>query len=280
MQLLRRYVRPSPFRFWTEPLLISSPSSSAHWLAASCAAQRPNVVALLERQHHGASLLNPSHGVRACSYGFAIDSLACVQPPPPTPRLRRALVEGRSEQGALKTEPTPGQDTVYDGAPDMLSIAYNFGPRKGRWSTAQAYSSAFHSKVPRPYEAPMRREQKLCPAYGVSGGPLHYNPWGDHAMSDGSHVLSGSIIWFSRGRTGPTGVPYPHGGMRSARDRQTPPFQSQVSRYHFQAKAPPGRTTNGAATSTTDDNFVLKSEYAILPRLELQNLAPEPESRL
>lgn len=184
------------------------------------------------------------------------------RPPPPSATQRRATTDpaaalgrrtdvGRSEQGTLLTEPTPGLDSLYDGAADMTSIAYNMGKRGGRWVSAQAYSSTFNSTVKREFQKPLSREQQLVPMYGERGGPLHYDPWGDHAVSNAPHILSaGSVYWFSRGRYGPIGVPFDS-------RRKSPQFASNTPRYHFQAKAPPSRTS---ATIVENDCFVLKSD--------------------
>lgn len=183
-------------------------------------------------------------------------------PPPPSATQRRAQTDpeaalgrrtdvGRSEQGTLLTEPTPGLDGIYDDAADMTSIASTMCKRGGRYSTSQAYSNVFNSTVPREYQRPMSREQQLVPMYGVHGGPLHYNPWGNHSTSNAEHLLSaGSVYWFSRGRFGPIGVPFDA-------KRKTPPFASNTPRYHFQAKPPPSRTS---ATIVENDCFVLKSD--------------------
>ena len=202
-------------------------------------------------------------------------------PPPPTPTHRRAQLDptaslgkradvGRSEQGTLLTEPTPGLDSIYDGAPDMRSIAYNFGSKRGgRWSTSQNYSSTFNSVVPREYQKPLSREQQLVPMYGVHGGPLHYNPWGDHANSNAEHLLSaGSVYWFSRGRFGPVGVPFNS-------NKKTPPFASQVPRKHFTSKPPPGRQ----GVNVEADCFVLKSD-ARKERSDQRELADRMRQRV
>ena len=51
---------------------------------------------------------------------------------PPSPSSRRG-------GGVLLNEPSVGLDTVYDGAHQMMSTEYLYGPKGGRWSTGQAY---------------------------------------------------------------------------------------------------------------------------------------------
>ena len=50
---------------------------------------------------------------------------------PSSPSMRRG-------GGVLLSEPSAGNDTVYDGAHQMQSTEYLFGARGGRWSTGQA----------------------------------------------------------------------------------------------------------------------------------------------
>ena len=154
-----------------------------------------------------------------------------------TPMSRRMLTPGRTEKGALITEPSDGQDTLYDGAYEMKSIAMVAAPKGSNpYAQRRAYSTAFISKVPG-HEAPfmMSREQKLTPILGESGGPQYYNPYGNHSLSDASHTLSGSIYWMSRGRLGPIGCGDGAFMKRSAS------FASQVPRTHFTAKEPQRR---------------------------------------
>ena len=43
-------------------------------------------------------------------------------------------------------------DTVYDGATNMKSTAFLYGPKGGRWCSAQAYGASFRSATPRPWQ--------------------------------------------------------------------------------------------------------------------------------
>ena len=52
---------------------------------------------------------------RSQSNGMTISATSSL-PPPPTPLKRRAQSAGPREAGSLLTEPSLGQDTVYDGA--------------------------------------------------------------------------------------------------------------------------------------------------------------------
>ena len=45
----------------------------------------------------------------------------------------------RRGNGVLLSEPSVGLDTVYDGAHNMKSTAFMYGPKNQRWSTSQAY---------------------------------------------------------------------------------------------------------------------------------------------
>jgi len=200
------------------------------------------------------------------------------RPPPPTAMLRRAQTPGRSEKGALVTDPTPGLDTVYDGAHEMNSMAAAVAPKRrdgcgnsGRpysqyWS-GRNYSSSFNSKspgvmrVPAP-GAPYRTayEKSIVPLYGDSGGPQYYNPFGSQSFSDASHSLSGSIHWVSRGHNGPIGSP-----IDSLRCSSS--FSSQVPRGHFTAVEPPRRRGINQS-SEAGMSFVLKSDFRQQARLQ------------
>ena len=172
----------------------------------------------------------------------------------PSPMMRRAASAGRAERASLITEPSPGQDRFYDGAYDCNSIASRTRPvsRGEKYSAVapnfQAYSASFKSKVPMAYKRPLSREQTLNPMAGVSGGPLHYSPWSQFADGRQSQ-LSGSVLWYSRGRTGPIGCSY-------ETSRRTVPFISNVPARHYGASAPPVRT----GTVPKQDCFVLKSD--------------------
>jgi hypothetical protein len=198
-------------------------------------------------------------GLDRSQSNFHTISATSSLPPPPTPLKRRAQSAGPREAGSLLTEPSLGQDTVYDGAAEMNSIAARCRPRTPKYAGLQAHNScgsAFNSKVYKAHQRPMSREQVLVPNFGDSGGPLHYKPYGEHNMSagDGSeHALSGSIIWFSRGRTGPIGTPFDS-------RRRHPVFSSNVPPRHFTAKPPPGRTCS-RAVSMKEDCFVLKPDF-------------------
>ena len=153
-------------------------------------------------------------------------STASTRPPAPTlPRRLTAI-----------TEPSLGLDTVYDGAAEMQSTARLFGPKGGRWSTSQSYSTSFRSATPRPWNrVPTKRE------LGNQSPPLgSYDPWQDN------HALSSSITWSSRGRTGPVGYPF-------RADIRSPQFQSNVGRTHFAS-----RPKRGALQK--EDYFVLASD--------------------
>lgn len=147
----------------------------------------------------------------------------------------------RRGHGVLLSEPSPGLDTVYDGASDMRSTAFLCGARGGRWSSSQTYGSSFQSATPRPWQrAPTARQLQNAPPVG----PGDYEPYGD------THSLSASLSWSSRGRAGPVGYPFDA-------DRRSPVFQSSVGRFHFAAKPKRG-TLSGRATR--EDCFVLASD--------------------
>ena len=146
-----------------------------------------------------------------------------------TPTVRRG-------HGVLLSEPSSGLDTVYDGASDMRSTAFLFGPRGGRWSSAQTYGASFRSATPRPWQrAPTRSEIAHPPI-----GPGEYEPFGD------THSLSASLSWTSRGRAGPVGFPFDA-------QRHSPVFQSSVGRFHFAATPKRGALSK-------EDCFVLASD--------------------
>lgn len=181
-----------------------------------------------------------------------LNSFASTSVPPlPTPLKRRAVSASRREGGSLLTEPCLGQDTVYDGAYDRNSIATRCAPRgASKRDTMQAYSAAFNSKIPKPWNRPPSREQTLVPILGVSGGPLYYNPFGSQSLSDMGHSLSGSLIWANRGRSGPIGSAF-------NAPKRSPSFASDVPRKHYSASPNPGRY----AINPRDDCFVLRSDY-------------------
>ena len=142
----------------------------------------------------------------------------------------------RKGEGVLLSDPSPGLDTVYDGASNMRSTAFLFGARGGRWSTGQSYSSSFRSATPRPWQRTPTRAEKMSPRIG----PGDYDPYGD------THALSSSLSWASRGRSGPVGYPFDAG-------RYSPVFQSSVDRFHFAAKPKRGGLSR-------EDCFVLASD--------------------
>jgi hypothetical protein len=149
--------------------------------------------------------------------------------PPSSPTRRRG-------NGVLLNEPSPGLDTVYDGAHDMKSTAFLFGAKGTRWTTQQAYGASFRSNTPRPWQRPPTRAETMTPILG----PGDYDPFGD------THSLSASISWSSRGRSGPIGHPF-------NASRRSPPFRSTVDRMNFTARQKHGPTSH-------EDCFVLASD--------------------
>lgn len=137
---------------------------------------------------------------------------------PPSPSSRRG-------GGVLLNEPSVGLDTVYDGAHQMMSTGYLYGPKGGRWSTGQAYGASFRSATPRPWQRTPTRQESMTPKLGP----------GDYDVLRETHTLSASIGWSTRGRSGPMGHPFDA-------SRRSPPFQSSVSRFHFAAKEKRGGT--------------------------------------
>lgn len=152
------------------------------------------------------------------------------------PESRRTFRKGT---GCLLSEPATGLDTVYDGASDMKSTAFLYGPRGGRWTANQAYSSAFRSATPRPWQRLPTRAETANPR-GLPPGPGAYEPFND------SHGRSGSIAWSSRGRLGPVGYPFDA-------DRRSLAFQSSIGRFHFAATPKRGALLK-------EDAFVLASD--------------------
>ena len=114
---------------------------------------------------------------------YANSRVSPSSPGSPTPSTRRG-------PGVLLSETTPGLDTIYDGAHQMQSTEYLFGPKGGRWSTSQAYGASFRSATPRPWQRLPTRQEKQAPRIG----PGDYEPFND------THTLSASISWNSRGR--------------------------------------------------------------------------------
>jgi hypothetical protein len=160
---------------------------------------------------------------------------------------RRAATPGRTEKGGLIYESSGrGLDSVYDGAHMMNSIAATTAAKGNPYSSGQAYSSVFRSKMPRT-SVPVTLEQKHCPLKGTAGGPAYYQPLMSHSIS------SSSIHWSLRGR---------HGAIGSTYDvlRRSPSFSSQVSRYHHTATPPPQRRGINSKDEASM-NFVLNSEY-------------------
>ena len=177
-------------------------------------------------------------------------------PPPPTATMRRG-------NGVLLSEPSVGLDTVYDGAADMKSTACLFGPRGGRWTTAQAYSGAFRSVTPRPWQRAPTREERACPPLG----PGHYEPFGD------THTLSASISWQSRGRTGPVGYPFDA-------ERRSPPFRSSVGRFHFAAKPShkPVKEDCFMLASDARRDQLMRADFTDQMQRRLQNAVFQPRA--
>lgn len=136
----------------------------------------------------------------------------------------------------LLHEGMTGLDTIYDGAAESKSTACLFGPRGGKWSSAQCYGAAFRSVTPRPWQRPPSRHDRAV-------GPADYEPFRD------THLLSSaSVSWQSRGRTGPVGFPFEAG-------RRSPPFRSSTARFHSTNSQ---RNKRGAITK--EDCFVLASD--------------------
>jgi len=145
----------------------------------------------------------------------------------------------RRGTGVLLTEPSPGQDTVYDGATQMKSTAFLFGSRGARWTSPQVYDASFRSKTPRPWQ---RRPLPNLASAPSKVGPGDYEPFGD------THSLSASLSWTSRGRTGPTGYAF-------RLDTPSPQFTSAVDRFHYAA-----RPKRGMPSQLKEDAFVLASD--------------------
>lgn len=102
---------------------------------------------------------------------------------PSSPSMRRG-------GGVLLSEPSAGNDTVYDGAHQMQSTEYLFGARGGRWSTGQAYGASFRSATPRPWQRTPGFEERKTPKLGP----------GEYDVLRQTHVLSANSTWSSRGR--------------------------------------------------------------------------------
>jgi hypothetical protein len=102
---------------------------------------------------------------------------------PPSPSSRRG-------GGVLLNEPSVGLDTVYDGAHQMMSTEYLYGPKGGRWSSGQAYGASFRSATPRPWQRTPTRQESMTPKLGP----------GDYDVLRETHTLSASIGWSTRGR--------------------------------------------------------------------------------
>ena len=148
--------------------------------------------------------------------------------PSPTTRRRGDAV--------LLHEPSPGLDKVYDGAHQMKSMAFLFGPKGTKWATSQAYGASFRSATPRPWNRSPSRAERNSPVLG----PGSYEPNRD------THSLSASISWAARGRSGPIGFPFEG-------TRRSPPFRSDVHRFRFAAKEQRGGYSNEGC-------FVLSSD--------------------
>ena len=180
-----------------------------------------------------------------------------------TPHMRRAMTPGRSESGALITDPTPGLDQVYDNAFTMKTIAASAAPRGSNpYAQRQAYSSSFKSRVPNTAgPQPMSREKQLTPVLGTDGGPAYYSPFGSQSFSGNSSLssLSGSIYWASRGRLGPIGIP-------NDPMRRSASFSSAVPRLSYTAQAPPLRRGINRRDEASQ-SFVLKSDDRNATRL-------------
>jgi len=134
-----------------------------------------------------------------------------------------------------------GLDTVYDAATDRSSTACLYGARGTRYTTGQNYSSAFGSKVPRPWEAPPEKSGlygRVKPLTHV--GPVDYQPY------PASHLLSAGTSWQSRGRAGPMGLSF-DGGRKS---------------LSFCSSTP--RTTNSTTKSPKVPTKTLKEDAFIL----------------
>jgi len=140
-----------------------------------------------------------------------------------------------STKGARLDEPSVGQDSVYDGATDMRSTAYLFGPNGGRYSVKQNYGSSFRSVTPRPWQQPPPTKYPIL-------GPGQYTPNND------THQLAATMSWQSRGRSGPTGYPFDA-------SRRSLPFRQSIGRFGL-AAARPGK--RGALLK--EDVFVLASD--------------------
>ena len=142
----------------------------------------------------------------------------------------------RKGQGVLLREPPRGLDTVYDGAYEMKSTAFLFGPKGAKYSSPQSYGASFRSATPRPWNRSPSRADRESPILG----PGTYEPHRD------THSLSASISWESRGRSGPIGHPFDA-------TRRSPPFRSDVHRMRFASKEQRGGYSK-------EDCFVLSSD--------------------
>lgn len=140
----------------------------------------------------------------------------------------------RRGPGVLLTDPPPASDTIYDGAHQMKSTAFVYGPPGGRWSSPQTYGASFRSATPRPWQRKPSRNESLSPVIG----PGDYEPYGD------THSLSASISWQTRGRTGPVGHPFDA-------SRRSPQFQSSTSRCVASTKS---------RALSNEDCFILASD--------------------
>lgn len=131
-----------------------------------------------------------------------------------------------------------GLDKVYEGAFESRATGNLFGPRGGKFSTPQCYSSAFNSATPRPWNRPASRDSNPRQL-----GPGTYDPFRD------SHMLSSSSVsWQSRGRTGPVGFPFEEG-------RRSAPFRSTTGRMHSSLAA-----EKKMGLPVKEDFFVLASD--------------------
>ena len=123
------------------------------------------------------------HKNMSSAFGSAIARGPGSPGSPASPSVRRG-------NGVLLNEPSSGLDTVYEGAHQMKSTEYMFGPKGGRWSTSQAYGASFRSVTPRPWQRLPTRQESMAPRLG----PGEYDPMGE------SHGMAASISWSSRGR--------------------------------------------------------------------------------
>lgn len=148
--------------------------------------------------------------------------------------------------GKKYDEPSKGQDTYYDGAYQMSTTSFLYGPKDSRYSTKQCYSASFGSKVPRWDNRGVKLYGTAIPNQYPVLGP------GQYALPEqAGHRMSASLSWKSRGRSGPVGVPF--FGAGSVDDR-TSSFAASTGRFGI-----PGRERRRGPT-TQEDMFVCKSD--------------------